>query len=263
MSNLYTFKKINNMDIAIYNMEAFEKLKKAGKLAYETLQHLKPFVKEGISTEELDKICHNFIIKNNAIPATLGYMGYPKSCCISLNHEICHGIPNEKKLMEGDILNIDITVILDGYYGDISDMFAVGKINPKAQKLINTTKDCLNSSMTILKAGIKLNEVGKIIEKIAHSNGFSVVEDFCGHGIGHQFHLAPNVLHYYNDENDIILEEGMVFTIEPMINAGKKEIKMLKNGWTAITKDFSLSAQCEHTIGITKNGCIVFTNPNN
>ena len=259
MANLYTYKNINGLQIPIYNAEAFKKLQIAGKLAYDTLEYIAPFVKVGVSSQQLDELCHNFIVQHNAIPATLGYNGYPKSSCISLNYEVCHGIPNEKKLIEGDILNIDITTIVDGYYGDISKMFSVGKISPKAQKLINITKECLDASIKILKPGISLVEIGEIIEKIAHKNNFSVVEDFCGHGIGHQFHQEPNVLHYANHNNNLILEEGMVFTIEPMINAGKKETKMLNNGWTAITKDFSLSAQFEHTIGITKNGCVIFT----
>ena len=255
----YQLIQIADQNITIYNEKAFDKLYKAGQLAKKTLEHVGSFVKEGITTEELDKICHDYIIANNAIPATLGYHGYPKSCCISLNNEICHGIPSAKKLVKGDILNIDVTVILDGYYGDTSSMFKVGNISVVAQRLIDVTQECLNEAIKIVKPGCYLGDIGEAIQNIAHKNKFSVVEDFCGHGIGHVFHQDPNVLHYGKKGEGMQLVEGMVFTIEPMINAGKKETKMLKNGWTAVTKDFSLSAQFEHMIGITKDGNIVFT----
>lgn len=265
MNNNFIIKKIENygeMDkIHIYDEVAFEGLKKAGLLAYQTLEHVAPFVKVGVTTNELDKIIHDFMIANNAIPATLGYRGYPKSSCISLNHEICHGIPSDKKLVDGDILNIDVTAILDGWYGDTSRMFSVGKISAKAQNLMAVTLECLEEAIKIVRPGIHIGDIGATIAKIAHKNRFSVVEDFCGHGIGNEFHQDPNVLHYGNFDEGMILEEGMVFTIEPMINFGKKDIKMLPNGWTAITKDFSLSAQYEHMIGVTKNGCIIFTLP--
>lgn len=255
----YQLIQIADQNITIYNEKAFDKLYKAGQLAKKTLEHVGSFVKEGITTEELDKICHDYIIANNAIPATLGYHGYPKSCCISLNNEICHGIPSAKKLVKGDILNIDVTVILDGYYGDTSSMFKVGNISVVAQRLIDVTQECLNEAIAIVKPGCYLGDIGYIIQKIAHKNKFSVVEDFCGHGIGHVFHQDPNILHYGKQGDGMQLVEGMVFTIEPMINVGKKETKMLKNGWTAVTKDFSLSAQFEHMLGVTKNGNIVFT----
>ncbi len=258
-------KKVENYGktdkINLYDDIAFEGLKKAGLLAYQTLEYIAPFVRAGISTEELDQKIHDFIIQNNAIPATLGYRGYPKSCCISLNHEICHGIPSSKKLIEGDILNIDITVILNGWYGDTSRMFSVGKISAKAQNLMAVTLECLEESIKIVRPGINIGDIGATILSIAKKNRFSVVEEFCGHGIGNEFHQDPNVLHYGNFDEGMLLEKGMVFTIEPMINFGKKDIKMLPNGWTAITKDFSLSAQYEHMIGITEKGCIIFTLP--
>ncbi len=259
MADLWSYKTIDDTEVVIYNALAFEKLKHAGKLAQKTLQYIKPFVVEGVATEELDSLINQYIIKNNAKPATLGYRGYPKSSCISINHEVCHGIPSSKKLQNGDILNIDITVILDGFYGDCSDMFSIGKVHPKAQKLIDVTNQCLNEAIAVVKAGATLGDIGAIIQKIAHSNKFSVVEDFCGHGIGHAFHLPPNILHYGKPNTGLTLEEGMVFTIEPMINIGTKDTMILKNGWTAITRDLSLSAQVEHTIGVLKDGCVVFT----
>jgi methionyl aminopeptidase len=264
-NNNFIIKKLENYGgidkIHIYDEKAFEGLKKAGLLAYQTLEYIAPHIKVGVSTEALDKLIHDFIIQNNAVPATLGYRGYPKSCCISLNHEICHGIPSEKKLMEGDILNIDVTVILDGWFGDTSRMFSVGKISAKAQNLMAVTLECLEEAIKTVRAGSHIGDIGAIISKIAHKNRFSVVEEFCGHGIGNEFHQDPNVLHYGNFDEGLILEAGMVFTIEPMINFGKKDIKMQANGWTAITKDFSLSAQYEHMIGVTADGCIIFTLP--
>jgi len=255
----YFKKEIGLLDIYIYDDVAFDGLKAAGALAKQTLEHVAPFIQEGITTLELNNICHDFIIKNNAIPATLGYKGYQYSTCISLNNEVCHGLPSDKKLLTGDILNIDVTVILNGWYGDMSSMFSVGKVSTKAKNLMAITKQCLDEAIKIVKPNLKISEIGKCITNIAHKNHFSVVEEFCGHGIGHDFHLDPNVLHFYYPKQDLTLEKGMVFTIEPMINAGKKEVKLLKNGWTAVTKDFSLSAQYEHTIGITDTGCIIFT----
>jgi methionyl aminopeptidase len=255
----YTYKNIEDMQIAIYDSVSFAKLKKAGQLAKQTLLYMGSLVKEGITTNEIDKLGHEYMLKHNAKPATLGYKGYPKSCCISLNNEICHGIPSDKKLINGDILNIDVTVILDGYYGDTSAMFSVGNISPKARHLIDITKQCLDEAIMLLKPGCTLGDIGAVIQKIAHKNHFSVVEDFCGHGIGHVFHQDPQVLHYGKAGSGLVLEEGMVFTIEPMINAGKKDVRILKDGWTAVTKDFSLSAQFEHMVGITKDGAIIFT----
>lgn len=259
LNNLVQYKKINGLDIAIYNSVAFSKLHKAGQLAKQTLDHIQPFVTQGVSTDYLNTLIHNFIIQHNAIPATLGYMDYPKSCCISINNEICHGIPSNRILKEGDILNIDVTVILDGFYGDTSKMYTVGKISKKAQKLIDVTTQCLMQAIEIVKPNVRLGDIGSVIENIAHKNGFSVVEDFCGHGIGHVFHQPPNVLHFGKAGTGLTLQEGMVFTIEPMINIGKKHSVMLKNGWTAVTRDSSLSAQQEHTIGVTSNGCTIFT----
>jgi methionyl aminopeptidase len=267
MDNILNFKSYikkiviyGKEEIPIYNQEAFIKLKSAGQLAKNTLLYLEPFVKEGISTEELDVLASDFIKSNNAIAAPLNYQGYPKSTCISVNHVICHGIPSkDKKLKKGDIVNIDITVILDGFYGDTSKTYIISQANNLRDKLlVDTTYNALMESIKIVKAGIPLNYIGETIEKIAHKENFSVVEDFCGHGIGHTFHQAPQVLHFVN-KSKVILEEGMVFTIEPMINIGKKDAKILNDGWTAVTKDKSLSAQFEHTIGVTSNGCEIFT----
>lgn len=262
MKNTYwEYKIISGMNIPIYNKEAFKKLKAAGLLAYATLEHVSPYVKEGVTTEELDTICHEFIIKNKAIPATLGYNNYPKSTCISINSEICHGIPGKKKLNNGDIVNIDVTVILDGWYGDTSKTFKIGKLNPLANILVDTTLLALEEAIKIVKPRLHVGNIGAKICEIAHQKKFSVVEDFCGHGTGHKFHQEPTILHFGKKGHGLQLEEGMVFTIEPMINAGKKDTRTLNNGWTAVTKDFSLSAQFEHTIGVTIEGYIIFTSP--
>lgn len=252
-------KTINNTKISIYDEKDFHGLMQAGQLAAKTLKHIAPFVQAGVTTLELNDICHQYILQNNAIPAPLNYKGYPKATCISLNYEICHGIPSNRKLVEGDILNIDVTVILNGYYGDTSTMFTVGKIHPKNEKLIAVTKECLDESIKILKPGLPLGNIGAVIEEIAHRNRFSVVEDFCGHGIGTTFHEEPAILHFGNMNEGMKLEAGMVFTIEPMINIGKKDTKMTHNGWTAITKDFTWSAQFEHMVGITSNSYVIFT----
>ena len=255
----YYIKTINKENIPIYNQAAFSKLRDAGQLAKNTLNYLAQFVKIGIQTEELDELCSNYISTHKALSATLNYNGYPKSCCISINHEICHGIPNSRKLENGDIVNIDVTVILDGWYGDTSRMFAIGKISPVAEHLMHITQKSLNLAIENLKPEIKLGEIGHIISTLAHQNGYSVVEEFCGHGIGHVFHQDPQVLHISQPNEGVTLKPGMVFTIEPMINAGAKETEITENNWTAITKDRSLSAQYEHMVGITKNGYINFT----
>lgn len=247
--------------VPIYNIDvAFPKMRAAGKLAAETLDFITQYVVEGVSTEELDDLCHKFITQNGAIPAPLGYNGYPKSTCISLNHVVCHGIPSpDKKLHEGDILNIDITVILDGWYGDSSRMYTVGKIPVKAQRLVDVTYDCMMRGIDVVKPGATLGDVGHAIQTLAESERFSVVRDFCGHGIGTTFHEPPSVVHYGKPGTGIVLEEGMIFTVEPMINAGRYETKILSDDWTAVTRDRSLSAQFEHTIGVTANGYEIFT----
>jgi methionyl aminopeptidase len=246
--------------IPIWDKAAFQKMHAAGQLAAKTLDFITPHVIEGISTEELDRLIHEFITNHNAVPATLNYKGYPKSCCISVNNVICHGIPApDKKLRDGDILNIDVTVILDGFHGDTSRMYAVGEPSVKAKRLMDVTYQCLMESIKVVKPGATLGDIGHVIQTRAQSERFSVVEDFCGHGIGTQFHEPPSVLHYGRAGTGIILEEGMMFTIEPMINEGRPDSKILGDGWTAVTRDRKLSAQFEHTIGVTADGYEIFT----
>ena len=245
--------------ITLHDKKDFVKMHDAGKLAAKTLDYIGEFVKPEVSTEDLDLLCHNFIVNNKAIPAPLNYKGFPKSTCISVNHVVCHGIPSNKILKNGDILNIDVTVILDGWYGDTSRMFYVGKPSAKAKILTDTTYDCLMIAIENVKPGKTLGDIGHVIQTHAEKKGFSVVRDFTGHGLGKVFHTAPTVLHYGKPNSGLILEEGMFFTIEPMINSGKHEVKILPDGWTAVTKDKSLSAQFEHSIGVTKNGCEIFT----
>lgn len=245
--------------ITIHDESGFQGMRAAGKLASQTLDYITPFVKAGVTTEELDRLCHEFILQNNAVPAPLGYRGYPKSICTSINHVVCHGIPGPKKLVDGDILNIDVTVILNGWYGDTSRMFTIGKIGVRARKLIDVTYEAMMRGIEIVKPGTTLGDIGHAIQHYAEKNGFSVVRDFCGHGLGRVFHTAPNVLHYGRPGEGLELQEGMFFTIEPMINAGKWPVKVLEDGWTAVTKDKSLSAQFEHSLGVTANGYEIFT----
>ncbi|AIK97224.1 methionine aminopeptidase [Candidatus Paracaedibacter acanthamoebae] len=245
--------------IILNSAEGFEGMRAAGKLAAQTLDYIAPFVKIGITTEELDRLCHDFIIKNEAIPAPLGYRGYPKSICTSLNHVVCHGIPGSRKLMDGDILNIDVTVILNGWYGDTSRMFTVGKVGLRARKLIDATYESMMRGIEVVRPGATLGDIGHAIQTYAEKQGFSVVRDFCGHGIGRIFHCAPNVMHYGKPGRGLELKEGMFFTIEPMINAGNWQVKVLDDGWTAVTKDKSLSAQFEHSIAVTRDGYEIFT----
>ena len=237
----------------------FLKMHKAGKLAAQVLDYINDFVEPDITTNYLNDLCHQFIIENNAVPAPLNYKGFPKSTCISVNHVVCHGIPGDKILKNGDILNIDVTVILDGWYGDTSRMFYVGKPSAKAKILTKITYECLMIGIETVKPGKTLGDVGFAIQSHAEKNGFSVVRDFTGHGLGTVFHTSPTVLHYGEPKTGLILEEGMFFTIEPMINSGKHDVKILSDGWTAVTRDKSLSAQFEHSIGVTSEGCEIFT----
>ena len=237
----------------------FLKMHKAGKLAAEVLDYVNDFIEPDITTNYLNDLCHQFIIKNNAIPAPLNYKGFPKSTCISVNHVVCHGIPGDKILKNGDILNIDVTVILDGWYGDTSRMFYVGKPSAKAKILTKITYECLMIGIETVKPGTTLGDLGFAIQSHAEKNGFSVVRDFTGHGLGTVFHTSPTVHHYGEPKTGLILEEGMFFTIEPMINSGKHDVKILSDGWTAVTRDKSLSAQFEHSIGVTSEGCEIFT----
>ena len=249
------------MAISIKTSEEVAKMRIAGRLAAEVLEMIGPYVQPGISTGELDDICHKYIVEEQqAIPAPLNYQGFPKSICTSVNHVVCHGIPSNKILDNGDIINIDVTVILNGWYGDTSRMFIVGnKTSVKAIKLINITYESMMDSIKQIKPGSTLGDIGYVIENKAKKNNFSVVKDFCGHGIGKSFHEAPSVLHYGSKGQGVKLKKGMIFTIEPMLNAGTSEIKILNDGWTAITKDRKLSAQFEHTIGITEKGFEIFT----
>ena len=239
--------------------EKFEKMKIAGNLASKTLDMLTGEIKAGVSTNKIDKLGYEYIRDNGGYSAPLFYRGFPKSLCTSLNHVICHGIPGERILDEGDILNVDVTAIVDGFYGDTSRMYSIGKISVKAQNLIDATYESLMKSIKILKPGLKLGDIGHEIQNYVEAKGFSVVRDFCGHGIGDNFHEPPNILHYGKKNTGAELRPGMTFTIEPMINSGKYEVKILDDGWTAVSKDKSLSAQFEHTVGIKDNGYEIFT----
>ena len=239
--------------------EKFEKMRVAGKLASKTLDMLTDYVKPGISTDRLDELSYEFIKDNGGHSAPLYYRGFKKSLCTSLNHVVCHGIPSERILNEGDAINIDVTSIVNEYYGDTSRMFTVGEVSIKAKNLIDATYQGMMNAIQILKPGIKLGDIGYEIQSYVEDKGFSVVRDFCGHGISNTFHEPPNVLHYGKKNTGIELKPGMTFTIEPMINAGKFDVKVLNDGWTAVTKDKSLSAQFEHTLGITEDSYEIFT----
>ena len=239
--------------------EKFEKMKIAGNLAANTLDMITGFVKPGVSTNKIDQLCYEFIRDNGGYSAPLFYRGFKKSLCTSLNHVVCHGIPSDRVLDDGNILNVDVTAIIDNHYGDTSRMFCIGKTSVKANNLINATYESMMKAINILKPGIKLGNIGYEIQSYVEDKGFSVVKDFCGHGISNIFHEYPNILHYGKKNTGIELESGMTFTIEPMINSGKFDVKILDDGWTAVTKDKSLSAQFEHTVGITENGYEIFT----
>jgi len=246
--------------IKLHGGEGFAGMRKAGHLAAEVLDFITPHVKPGVTTDELDRLCHGFILDHDAIPAPLNYRGFPRSICTSINHVVCHGIPGDRKLDEGDILNIDITVILDGWHGDTSRMFLVGdKVALKARRLVEVTWEAMMRGIAAVKPGLRVGSIGHAIQTYAEERRFSVVRDFCGHGIGRIFHDAPSILHFGQPDDGPELREGMFFTIEPMINAGRWEVKILSDGWTAVTKDRSLSAQFEHTVGVTKDGCEIFT----
>ncbi|NVN13124.1 type I methionyl aminopeptidase [Nguyenibacter vanlangensis] len=245
--------------VILHTPEDFAGMRAAGQLAARTLDMIVPHVRAGISTGALDQLIHDFMMDHGGVPATLGYRGYPKSSCISLNHVVCHGIPGERILQDGDILNIDVTVILDGWYGDTSRMFTVGAIPRRAEKLIDATYKALMLGIAEVRPGRTLGDIGHAIQVYAESHRFSVVRDFCGHGIGRSFHAAPNVLHYGRPGQGLVLQPGMFFTIEPMLNAGRPDVKVLDDGWTAVTRDRSLSAQFEHMLGVTQDGCEIFT----
>ena len=246
-------------EVKIHSESDFNSMEKAGALAAEVLDFITPHVQQGITTDALDSLCYDFIVDRNAIPAPLNYRGFPKSICTSLNHVVCHGIPGQKKLRDGDIINIDITVILEGWHGDSSRMFLVGKVPLKARRLVEITYEAMMRGIEVVKPGATLGDIGHAIQTFAEKHRYSVVRDFCGHGIGQVFHDAPSVLHYGKKGDGMELEEGMYFTIEPMINQGKLDVKILEDGWTAVTRDRSLSAQFEHSLGVTKNGHKIFT----
>jgi len=239
--------------------ESFEQIKIAGSLAAGTLDEVTSYVKPGVTTNKLDKICYEFIKDNNGYSAPLFYRGFPKSCCTSVNHVVCHGIPTYKYLKEGDIVNIDVTAIVNGWHGDTSRMFFVGNVSIKGKNLVSTTYDSMMKAISIIKKGVHLGNIGETIQTYVEKKGFSVVRDFCGHGTGKIFHEAPNILHYGKKGVGIKLETGMIFTVEPMINEGIYNTKLLKDGWTAVTKDKLLSAQFEHTVGVTEDGFEIFT----
>ncbi|HCC80497.1 MULTISPECIES: type I methionyl aminopeptidase [unclassified Methylophaga] len=248
------------MGVTIKTAEEIEKMRVAGKLAADVLTMIEPHVVAGITTDELNTICHDYIVnEQKAIPAPLNYHGFPKSICTSVNHVICHGIPSDKKLKDGDIINIDITVIKDGYHGDTSKMFHVGKTSILAQRLSRVARECMLIGIDMVKPGIKLGDIGHAIQQHAENEHFSVVREYCGHGIGQVFHEEPQVLHYGMPDTGMTLQTGMTFTIEPMINAGKRQVRQLPDGWTVVTKDRSLSAQWEHTILVTDDGHEILT----
>ncbi|MEO1750203.1 type I methionyl aminopeptidase [Thiofaba sp. EF100] len=248
------------MSIIIKTPEDIEKMRIAGRLAAEVLDYLAPHVVPGVTTGELDRLAHDYMVNvQGTIPATLGYHGFPKSICTSINHQVCHGIPGEKVLKKGDIVNIDVTVIKDGYFGDTSRMYEIGEVSVLAKRLIRVTKECLEIGIETVRPGVDLGTIGHKIQQHAEKNGFSVVREYCGHGIGKAFHEEPQVLHYGTPGEGVVLEPGMTFTIEPMINAGKRQVKLLNDGWTVVTKDHSLSAQWEHTVLVTDTGVEILT----
>ena len=248
------------MPVTIKTPEEIEKMRIAGRLAADVLQMIEPHVHAGMTTDELDQICHNYIVnEQKAIPAPLNYRGFPKSICTSVNHVICHGIPGNKKLKSGDIMNIDITVIKDDYHGDTSKMFFVGNPSIRAKRLVQPTSECMKQGIEMVKPGVRLGDIGHAIQQHAESNNYSVVREYCGHGIAKEFHEDPQVLHYGQKDTGLTLEQGMAFTIEPMINMGKRHVKLLPDEWTVVTKDRSLSAQWEHTILVTSDGHEILT----
>ena len=245
--------------IKIHKPEDFEGMRRAGKLAAECLDMLTPHVVPGAVTEKLDDLAREFILDHGAIPACLFYRGYGKTTCISPNHIVCHGIPGERVLRDGDIVNIDVTVIVDGWHGDTSRMYGVGPIAPRSKRLIDITYEALQRGLDQVKPGARTGDIGYAIQQYVESMRCSVVRDFCGHGLGKVFHDAPNILHFGQKGTGEVLEPGMFFTIEPMVNLGKYQVKLLADGWTAVTRDKSLSAQCEHSIGVTQDGYEIFT----
>ena len=245
--------------VKLHGEAGFAGMRKAGQLSAACLDMLVPHVKPGVTTAEIDRLVREFGVAHGAIPATIFYRGYSKSVCTSINHVVCHGIPNDKPLKDGDIVNIDVTLLVDGWHGDTSRMYLVGDVALKARRLVDVTYESLMLGIAAAKPGNTLGDIGAAIQEHAEAARFSVVRDFCGHGLGRVFHDSPNIVHYGRRGQGLQLKPGMIFTIEPMINAGRWEVKLLSDGWTAVTRDKSLSAQFEHSIGITENGCEIFT----
>jgi methionyl aminopeptidase len=251
--------EVEGRRIIIHAEDDFEGMRRAGRLAAATLDMITPYVRAGVTTGELDRIIHDYTEANGAIPATLNYRGYPKSSCISINHVVCHGIPGERRLQPGDILNIDVTSILDGWFGDSSRMYTVGPLSRRAEMIVDVTYEALMRGVEAIRPGATLGDIGHAIQHFVEQRRFSVVRDFCGHGIGRTFHAPPNILHFGKPAEGPELRAGMFFTVEPMVNAGRPEVKILDDGWTAVTRDRSLSAQFEHMVGVTETGCEIFT----
>ena len=252
--------KTNKHGITIHSEEDFEGMRVAGKLAASVLDMIAEHVKPGVTTDKLNQLCHEMTVNVGAVSAPLNYKGFPKSICTSINHVVCHGIPDDKKLQNGDLINIDVTVIVDGWHGDTSRMFWAGKVPIKAQRLTSVTYDAMMYGIEQVRPGATVGDIGHAVQSHAEMNGFSVVRDYCGHGTGKVFHAPPNILHYGRPGEGLVLEEGMFFTVEPMVNVGKKDTKLSKyDGWTVTTKDRSLSAQFEHTLGVTADGFEIFT----
>lgn len=249
----------SSRSIRIYDQDGFAGMRKAGQLTATCLDLLTRFVRPGITTQDIDDFVLQFALANDAVPATLNYRGYRKSCCTSINHVVCHGIPNEKPLKEGDIVNIDVTLIVDGWHGDSSRMYMVGTVKRAAERLVAVTLESLQRGIAAVRPGATLGDIGHAIQSYAESERCSVVRDFCGHGVGRAFHEPPNILHYGKRGEGAPLKTGMIFTIEPMINLGRPAVKLLSDGWTAVTRDRSLSAQFEHTVGVTSDGVEIFT----
>ncbi|HAQ35512.1 MAG: type I methionyl aminopeptidase [Maricaulis sp.] len=245
--------------IKIHDAAGFEGMRKAGRAAAETLDHIAPYVQPGVTTEQLDDRIRRFMLTKGGVPATLGYRGYTKSSCTSINHVVCHGIPGPKQLRNGDIVNIDVTIVVDGWHGDTSRMFIVGEGKRKAERLVEVTYEAMMMGINAIKPGVTLGTIGAIIQKHAEANRYGIVTDFCGHGLGRLFHDEPNVLHYGEEGEGPELREGMFFTVEPMLNLGRPDVLILRDGWTAVTKDKSLSAQFEHSVGVTADGVEIFT----
>ena len=245
--------------IPLHGAEEFAAMRRAGRLAAEVLDFIAPHVAPGVTTGRLDALCHERIVASGAVPAPLNYRGFPKSVCTSVNHVVCHGIPGGRALREGDIVNIDVTVILDGWHGDTSRMFPVGRVGVKARRLCDVTYEAMMRGIGAVRPGATLGDVGHAIQSLVEAERFSVVRDFCGHGLGRIFHCAPSVLHYGRPGEGLTLRQGMLFTVEPMVNAGRFETRILADGWTAVTRDRSLSAQFEHSVGVTEDGCEIFT----